>query len=308
MAHSKPRYRTFSSWLKEIFGEPVRKITVDAGLSCPNRDGSISLDGCIYCNPRGSGTGAAARGLSVSRQIDDAIAFLTPRYRCSKFIAYFQSFTNTYADPETLRRLYREAVNRPEVVGLAVGTRPDCVPDEVLDVIEEQARERLVWLELGLQSAHARTLARINRGHTPECYTDTVQRAKARNIDVVTHLIMGLPDETLEDMTHSARFAAHAGASGVKLHPLYVIRGTALERLYSEGFYRPMTEREALDATIAVLEELPEDIVIHRLTSDPHPEELVAPDWMLDRQGVRQRLMEALEKGDVRQGSKHSSG
>jgi hypothetical protein len=308
MTTLQPRYRTLSSWLKDMFGEPVRKITVDAGLSCPNRDGSISPDGCIYCNPRGSGTGAAARGLSISRQIDDAIAFFSRRYRCSKFIAYFQSFTNTYADPATLRRLYREAVRRPEVVGLAVGTRPDCIPDEVLDVIEEQAQDRLVWLELGFQSAHVRTLERINRGHTPECYADAVQRAKARNIDVVTHLILGLPDETLEDMTHSARFAAQAGASGVKLHPLYVIRGTALERLYDEGLYRPMTEREALDATIAVLEELPEEIVIHRLTSDPHPEELVAPDWMLDRRGVRQRLLEALEERDVRQGSKRSSG
>ncbi len=176
MTTSGPRYRTLSSWLKEIFGGPVRKITLDAGLGCPNRDGVLGFTGCIYCNPRGSGTGAQGRAASLREQVDEGIAYLSKRFRCRKFIAYFQSFTNTYADPEKLDRLYAEALRRPEVVGLAVGTRPDCVPDSVLELLSDFARSRLVWVEYGLQSAHPRTLKLINRGHGPDAFFDAVRR------------------------------------------------------------------------------------------------------------------------------------
>ncbi len=303
MTETGPRYNSLSSWLKRTFGETVRKITLDAGLGCPNRDGAISRDGCLYCNPRGSGTGALAQGVSIADQVDRGIAFLSRRYSCRKFIAYFQSFTNTYAEPEHLSAIYREALTRPEVVGLAIGTRPDCVPDPVLDLLADLARERFVWVEYGLQSIHPRTLKFINRGHGPDVFLDAVERTKRRDIPVVVHLILGLPGESLDDMRETARAVAAAGVQGVKLHPLYVIRGTGLEKLYRDGKYRPMTEEEALQATIAVLEVLPWDVVVHRMTSDPHPEELVAPLWMLDRQGVRRRLEKAMKEADFRQGS-----
>jgi radical SAM protein (TIGR01212 family) len=289
-----------------MFGEPVRKITLDAGLGCPNRDGTLSVDGCIYCNPRGSGTGAHARGISIREQVNRGIEFLSQRFRCSKFIAYFQSYTNTYAGPEELKHLYAQALERREVVGLAVGTRPDCVPNQVLDVLAEMARDRLVWVEYGLQSVHGRTLELINRGHGSPAFFDAVHRTFQRDIRVVVHLILGLPGESIPDMVQTAVSVSTAGVHGVKLHPLYVVRGTKLEQMYSEGSYRPMTEEEAIEATLAVLEVLPPDVVIHRTTSDPHSEELVAPCWMLDKQKVRNHLLDAMKQRDFRQGSKHS--
>jgi uncharacterized protein len=304
MERKTARYHSLSSRLRERFGEPVRKITIDAGLGCPNRDGTVGTGGCIYCNPRGSGTAARAAGMSISEQVDRGIEFLSRRFGCRKFIAYFQSFTNTYGDVDDLARLYREALQRPEVVGLAVGTRPDCVPRPVLELLAELARDKFVWVEYGLQSIHERTLALINRGHGPEAFFDAVERSRALGLETVAHLILGLPGESTGDMEATARAVADAGTAGVKLHPLYVIRGTPLERSFLAGAYNPMTETEAAEATIRVLEVLPQHVVIHRLTSDPHREELVAPLWMLDRRGVRKRLEDMMEQRDVRQGSR----
>jgi len=304
MRNSDPRYRSLSSWLKELFGEPVRKITLDAGLGCPNRDGTLGYGGCLYCNPRGSGTGARSGEVSIAEQVDRGIAFLSKRYGCRKFIGYFQSFTNTYGDPELLGKLYAQALKRPEVVGLAVGTRPDCVPDEVLDLLAGLARDGLVWVEYGLQSIHPRTLKLMNRGHGPEAFFDAVARTRLREIGVVAHLILGLPGECIEDMVETAEAVAQAGAQGVKLHPLYVIRGTALEHMYQQGHYRPLTMQDAADAILSVMRALPAEMVIHRMTSDPHPEELVAPVWMLDRKEVRRYLEEMMGKTDFRQGDR----
>jgi uncharacterized protein len=296
MSVSESRYTSLSSWLKETFGEPVRKISIDAGLSCPNRDGTFGHGGCLYCNPRGSGTGAMARRVPVARQVDEAIGFLSKRYRCRKFIAYFQSFTNTHAPLDRLREIYSDALRRPEIVGISVGTRPDCVPGAVLDLIREVAENRLVWLELGLQSVHEQTLRLINRGHGPDAFFDACERSRVRGLKVVAHLILGLPGETVADMVHTARCVADAGVHGVKLHPLYVIRGTELEKLVHAGTYEPLSETDAQEATLAVLRALPRRIVIHRLTSDPHPEELLAPTWMLDRSRVRSGLEQAMER------------
>jgi uncharacterized protein len=304
MSRHVPRYRSLSAWLRELFHEPVRKITIDAGLGCPNRDGTIGFGGCIYCNRRGSGTGASELGVPAAEQVDRGIEFLSSRYRVKKFIAYFQSFTNTYGDPEQLSHLYKDALRRPEIVGLAIGTRPDCVPEPVLDVLEEMSREHLVWIEYGLQSVHKRTLELINRGHGPEVFFDAVRRTHHRGIPVVAHLILGLPGESMQDMVQTARYVADAGVRGVKLHLLYVIQGTTLEAMYRAGDYVPMTEESAAEATLAVMEALPEDIVIHRMASDPHREELVAPLWMLDRRGVRTRLNELMQYRDFRQGSR----
>ncbi len=303
MADTQSRYRSVSSWLKETFGEPVRKINLDAGLGCPNRDAATGRNGCIYCNPRGSGTAAQAQGLSIAEQVERGIAFLSTRYKCRKFIAYFQSFTNTYGPLEHLARIYEEALQRPEIVALAVGTRPDCVSDDVLDLLAEHARSRMVWIEYGLQSIHKRTLDLMNRGHGPEAFFDAVRRTRARGLLTVAHLILGLPGESVSDMIQTASAVASAGVHGVKLHPLYVIKGTALETMYCRGEYRSMTQEEALEATLAVLQALPREMIVHRLTSDPHPEELLAPLWMLDKSGVRNKLNKAMEQRDFRQGA-----
>lgn len=301
------RYRTLSSWLKQQFGEPVRKISIDAGLGCPNRDGTLGREGCLYCNQRGSGTGAVTQGIGIADQVARGVDALTSRYKCKKFIAYFQSYTNTYGDPSLLKRLYDEALQRPEIVGLAVGTRPDYAPEPVLDILEEIAKDHLVWVEYGLQSSHQKTLDLISRGHGPEAFFDAAKRTRSRGIPVIAHIILGLPGESIEDMLDTAWALGEAHVDGVKLHPLYVIEGTALERMYSKGLYEPLTEEQALEFTIAVLETLPPEMVIHRLTSDPHPEELVAPEWMLDRRGVRNRLQRAFEDHDVRQGKRFAT-
>ena len=302
------RYRSLSSWLKELFSEPVRKISLDAGLGCPNRDGTIGHGGCIYCNARGSGTDAHNRGLSVQEQIDRGIEFLSRRYKVNKFIAYFQSFTNTYADPELLQRIYNSALLRKEVVGLAIGTRPDCVQESVLELLADLSRERLVWLELGLQSSHEKTLKLIRRGHGPEVFFETADRALKAGLIVVAHTILGLPGETVNDMLVTARRVADSQIQGIKIHPLYVVAGTPLEDIFRKGLFTPMTMEEAVDAILAVLEVLPKQMVIHRLTSDPHPDELVAPVWMLDRTRVRAYLNSEMERRNVFQGCKTWSG
>lgn len=303
MTESTARYRSLSSWLKEQFRGPVRKITLDAGLGCPNRDGTMGTDGCIYCNPRGSGTGADAGGVPLKEQVDRGIAFLSKRYKCNKFIAYFQSFTNTYAEPERLSRIYAEALDRPEVVGLAVGTRPDCVPDPVLDVLSDIARNRLVWIEYGLQSIHDKTLHLINRGHGSGAFLDAIRRTRERGMLSVAHLILGLPGESKGDMVETARAVADSGAWGVKLHPLYVIRGTALERMLQAGKYVPMSQEACTEAILSVMRVLHPDMVIHRMSSDPHEEELEAPSWMLQKREVRKHLEQAMERIEFRQGS-----
>ncbi len=301
------RYRSLSSWLKERFSGPVRKITIDSGLGCPNRDGTLGVGGCIFCNSRGSGTNAGNRGLSIADQIDQGIEFFSRRYKVNKFIAYFQSYTNTYGNPKLLERLYYLAIQRPEIVGLSIGTRPDCVSDEVIEILSGINKDKPVWLELGLQSIHNRTLKLIARGHESWVFFKTADRALKRDLLVVAHIILGLPGETTADTTLTARAVAKSGIHGIKIHPLYVISGTILDEMYRNKKYIPITMKQAIQGSIAVLEVLPPNMVIHRLTSDPHPEELVAPVWMLDKTRVRNALFEEMELRDVFQGSKYET-
>lgn len=302
--HEHARYRTLSSWLKAEFGEPVRKIIIDAGMTCPNRDGTLGTGGCIYCNLRGSGTGAAKSGLSIEDQIDSALRVMNRKGHAHKFIAYFQAFSNTYGDLDRLEDMYRRAVSRPEIVGLAVGTRPDCVSEPILDLLADLARSHLVWIEYGLQSAHEKTLRVINRGHGPAEFFDAVTRTADRGLRVAAHVILGLPGESVSDMALTARALSASRVWGVKIHPLYVVEATGLAELFLTGRYTPLTESEATEAILSFLEHLHPETVIHRLTSDPHPDELIAPQWMLDRRGVRTRLTAAMESRDVRQGSR----
>ena len=295
-------YRDLNAYLREQFGTRVQKITLDAGLTCPNRDGTLGTGGCLYCNARGSGTGAFGRGLSITEQLRQGMARLGRRYGAAKFIAYFQSFSNTYAEPSRLAALYEEALAFPEVVGLSLGTRPDCLSPEILDLLAGYARTRLLWLELGLQSAHDDTLRRIRQGHDVACFTRAVAAAAARGLMVVAHIILGLPGEGPEHMRATARYLAGLPLQGVKIHLLYVIRGTALEELYRQGAYEPLTAEAYLAAVADVLELLPPHLVIHRLTGDPHPEELVAPEWCRHKSRVLQGIRAELARRGSRQG------
>ena len=296
------RYNDLNSYFRSIFGCRVQKITIDAGLSCPNRDGKISTGGCIYCNQRGSGTGAHAKGYSVTDQILAGKKALSKRYKAKKFIAYFQSFTNTYAPLDGLKSLYEEALSIEGVVGLSIGTRPDCVDEPVLKLIESYAKTHLIWIEYGLQSVHDKSLALINRGHDFQCFKNAVDATSNRGIKICAHVILGLPEEKKSHMLETAETIAKMGIDGIKIHLLYVIKGTKLEKLYREGSYKCLEQQEYVDLVCDFLERIPKDMVIQRLTGDPHPEELVAPRWSVRKAQTLLMIKETLEKRDSWQG------
>ena len=297
-------YTDFNTYLKAAFGQRVQKITVDAGLSCPNRDGTLSSGGCIYCNPRGSGTGAHRRGLSITEQLLQGKEALSRRYKAEKFIAYFQSFSNTYAPIGHLRALYQEALSVDGIVGLSVGTRPDCVDEPVIGLLEKISRDRMVWIEYGLQSACDRTLARINRGHDAARFLQAVALTKGRGIRICAHVILGLPGESRKEMMETADFIAACGIDGVKIHLLYVIRGTELENRYRAGDYRCLGQAEYASLVCGFIERLPEKMVIQRLTGDPHRQELVAPAWSLDKAGTLAMIRERFDELGTWQGKR----
>jgi uncharacterized protein len=297
-------YRDLNSYLKERFGERVQKITVDAGLTCPNRDGRLDTRGCLYCNAKGSGTGAWGRGQDLTAQMTAGMARLARRYQAHKFIAYFQSFSNTYAPLKTLERLYESALAFPQVVGLSIGTRPDCLADEVLELLAGYARNRLVWLELGLQSAHDATLRKLNRGHNVACFTAAVGRAAAHGLEVVAHVILGLPQEGPREMAATADYLSSLPLQGVKIHLLYVVRDSALAKLHGAGEYLCLTQDQYVELVVDFIERLPPHLVVHRLTGDPHPAELVAPAWSLNKSEVLADIRKEFAYRGSRQGSR----
>lgn len=298
----KKRFYDLNAYFRDIFGCRVQKISIDAGFTCPNRDGTISTGGCIYCNERGSGTGNFAKGLTVTDQLDQGMRVLARRYKAEAFVAYFQAFSNTYAPVGRLARLYQEALSHEKVVGLAVGTRPDCISPPILSLLESMASDTLVWVEYGLQSAQDRTLGVINRGHDVACFVDAVKTTQHRGINVCAHVILGLPGETRRDMLNTADVLADLGIDGVKLHLLYVVRNTGLETLFQKGAYKCLGQEEYADIVCAFLERLPSTTVIHRIASDPHPDELVAPAWALQRNRTRKMIVDMLESRDTWQG------
>jgi len=296
-------YTDLASHLRGVFGCRAHKIALDAGLTCPNRDGTRGTGGCIYCNERGSGTGASERA-TVAEQIRAAMPFLRERYGAKKFIAYFQSFSNTYAPVERLRALWTEALSVEDVEGLAVGTRPDCLRGDALDLLGEM-KDRMKWLslELGLQSIHDRTLALINRGHTAAEFLDAVERARGRDIPVCVHVILGLPGETRADMLDTARALARLDIQGVKLHLQYVVKGTPLHDMYERGEYACLEPDEYAGILCEFVARLPERVVIHRLTGDPHRDELAAPAWSLDKGMVMKLIRDTFDRTGLRQGA-----
>ncbi len=300
----KNRFYDLNTYFRNLYGGRVHKISVDAGLTCPNRDGTIGTDGCIFCNAKGSGTGNLAKGYTVTEQLEKSKAPVIKRFKAKKFIAYFQSFTNTYAPFETLKAIYEEALAVPDVVGLAIGTRPDCISGAVLDLLQSYAKKHLIWIEYGLQSAHDATLERIHRGHDVAAFEEAVRATAGRGIKIGTHMILGLPGETREEMLATADYIAGLPVDGIKLHLLYVIRGTALERLYQDGHYRCLDREAYIELVCDVLERLPNEMVILRLTGDPHRHELVAPLWALEKNDNVALIRKRMEERDAWQGKR----
>ena len=296
------RYNDLNSYLRDIFGCRVQKITIDAGLTCPNRDGTISTGGCIYCNQRGSGTGAHADGHSISEQLLEGKKRMAARYKAKKFIAYFQSFSNTYAPLENLKNMYDEALAIEGIVGLFIGTRPDCVDSTVLELLAGYSKKYLIFLEFGLQSAHDSTLRLLNRGHDASCFERAVKEAHKKGLNICTHIILGLPGESRQQVIETAHFLSELRVEAVKVHLLYVIKNTKLETWYKKGDYQCMTQQDYVELTCDFLEHLPPQMIIQRLTSDPHPEELVAPRWALHKNETLNRIRIRLEQRETWQG------
>ncbi len=296
------RYNDFNSYLRKRFGCRVQKITIDGGFSCPNRDGTLSFGGCIYCDGKGSGTGAARRAESIKEQIQKAKARLAVRYRAKKFIAYFQAFTNTYAPCDTLRKRYDEALADSEIVGLAIGTRPDCVDAARLNLIQEYTATRMVWIEYGLQSIHNRTLEKINRGHTFEDFVQAVRMTQGRNILICAHVILGLPGESREDVLDTATALAGLGINGIKIHSLYILNGTPLASLFQQGGCTVLDQETYVEWVVAFLERLSPNIIVQRLTGDPDPSALLVPKWSLHKQQTLSLIKKTLEARETWQG------
>ncbi len=252
--------------------------------------------------PGGSGTGAFTRGLSVAEQLRQGKQALFRRYKAKKFLAYFQSFSNTYGPVEKLKLLYDEALAVEDVVGLSIGTRPDCVGQSVLELLQGYAQEYLIWVEYGLQSANDATLALVNRGHDTQCFKDAVSATANRGIKICAHVILGLPNETGADMLYTAKTIADLRIDGIKLHLLYVVKGTRLETLYRQGKFKCLEQQEYVDRVCDFLEHIPRHMIIQRLTGDPHPAELTAPQWSLKKSETLAKIRETLEKRDSWQG------
>jgi len=299
---NEKRYYDLKSYWRNRFGCRVHKLPIDAGFTCPNRDGTVASGGCVYCDGRGSRLRQAGPLPSVTDQLLRGMDYYRTHRRAGRFIAYFQTFTNTYAPVARLRLLFEEALAMPDVVGLSIGTRPDCLPDETLDLLEELAQDRHVWLELGLQSIHDRTLARINRGHPAERFLETVERASGRNLHLCVHIIAGLPGETREDVLETARTLSALPVDGIKIHCLLVLKGTPLGTLYErEGL--PLWSREQYVETVCdVLEILPQRMVIQRLTADGYRDIFLAPDWAVNKMAVLGAIDRELERRGAHQG------
>ena len=299
---SKKRYRSLNSFLREKFGEKVMKISLDGGFTCPNRDGKISRKGCLFCSERGSGDFSGNRILSISNQFKEVKAMMNDKWKSGKYIAYFQAYTNTYDTLENLRKKYDEAINNEGVVALSIATRPDCIDENVVKLLKEYSEKVYLWVELGFQTSNEETANLINRGYKNEVYDKAVKLLHENSIDVVTHVIFGLPQETHEDMIDTVDYVCSRGISGIKIHLLHLMKNTPMVKLYEEGRLKFMEMDEYIDLVIKALERIPKDVVIHRLTGDAPRNLLIGPMWSLKKWEVLNEIDRELIKRDSYQG------
>lgn len=279
------KYTSLNSYLKQRFGCKVYKLALDGGFTCPNRDGTLGTRGCIFCSKGGSGDFAEDKSLSITEQIENAKSRVQSKIRDGKYIAYFQAFTNTYAPVDRLRHIYNEAINHPDIVAISIGTRPDCLGDDILALLDEINKIKPVFIELGLQTIHDDTAEYIRRGYALEVYDKAVEDLHRININVVTHLIIGLPNESKEDMLESVRYVCNK-TDGIKLQLLHILEGTDLADEYRAGKISVLSMEEYIDIIEECVSIIPKDVVIHRLTGDGAKRDLIAPLWSADKKTV----------------------
>lgn len=302
--NTNKRYNRFSDHLRNKFGTKVYKVTLDAGFTCPNRDGTISDEGCIFCDGGGSFSQLYPNNISIKEQLDLGIALSKEKYKAEKFLAYFQAFTNTYKPVNELKEIYDSALSHEDVIGINIGTRPDCVEDEKLDLIADYTKKYYTWLEFGLQSIHEKSLKFINRGHSFETFCKALKESQKRNINVCAHVILGLPNETKEDMLETARVLGDLGINGVKIHLLCVLNNTRLVKLYYQGKIPMMEEDEYVETACDFLELLPPEVTIHRLAGNGLKPNMLAPAWLSKKFVVLNKIDKLLEERSSWQGSK----
>lgn len=283
-------YYSFNQYLKDTFGCKVYKISINAGFTCPNRDGTLGTRGCIFCSKGGSGDFAESSTLSVTEQIESGKQRVSKKIKSGKYIAYFQAFTNTYAPVDVLAEKYYEAINHPDIVGISIATRPDCLGEEVLTLLSEINKIKPVFVELGLQTIHEKTAEYIRRGYPLSVYDNAVKALKAAGINTVVHLIIGLPNESREEMLESVEYACKSGADGIKLQLLHILKGTDLADDYFSGKFETLSMEEYLSIIKDCVEIIPKNVVIHRLTGDGPKKDLIAPLWSADKKSVLNAL------------------
>ncbi|HEX7450450.1 MAG TPA: TIGR01212 family radical SAM protein [Pirellulales bacterium] len=297
------RYFSYNSYLRQRFGGRVQKVSLDAGFTCPNVDGTVATGGCVFCDNRSFSPSRRIPRTALAGQLEHGIRVLRRRYQnVERFLAYFQPATNTYAPVERLRRLYFEALDHPQVVGLAIGTRPDCVPDDVLDLLTELAGQTYLSVEYGMQTMHDRSLDWMNRGHHHDAFLDAVERSRGRGFEICAHVILGLPGETHEDMLSTARELARLSIDSVKIHNLYAVKHTPLAEWVASGEIKLMERDDYLRTVVDFLERLPAECLVERISGDAPPDYLIGPAWCLDKPGLRIALDAEFARRDTWQG------
>ncbi len=285
-------YYSFNKYLRDTFGDKVYKISINAGFTCPNRDGTLGTRGCIFCSRGGSGDFAESSKLSVTEQIENGKNRVNKKIKSGKYIAYFQAFTNTYAPIEILKQKFFEAINHKDIVALSIATRPDCLPNEVIELINELNKIKPVFVELGLQTTNEKSAKYIRRGYNLSVYDDAVKKLKSIGVNIVTHVIIGLPNETKEDMLNTVKYVCDIGTDGIKLQLLHVLKNTDLADEYEQGNFEVLSMEEYLDIIKSCIDIIPKNVVIHRLTGDGAKKDLIAPLWSADKK----RVLNAINK------------
>ena len=294
------RYYSLNEYLHNQFGEKVYKLALDLGCTCPNRDGTLDTRGCIFCHNGSSHF--AEMGIDLDTQIENAKKRVKSKIKTDKFIAYFQSFTNTYGDFDFLESTFTTAISRDDIVALSIGTRPDCISEKMLDLLERLNKIKPVWIELGLQTSNEKSAEYIRRCYPNSTYEEMVKELKNRGITVITHIIIGLPNETKEDILKTVDFAVHNKTDGVKLQLLHILKDTDLYEDYKKGFVKALSLEDYMDILFACIERIPKNVVIHRITGDPPKSYLVEPLWSADKKMVLNTINKELEKRDIIQG------
>lgn len=297
-------YYSLNTYLKNKFHTKVYKLALSSGLSCPNRDGTLSTTGCIFCSNGGSGEFAADCTLSITEQINSAKQKVSSKIKNGKYIAYFQSFTNTYGDTDYLRKIFTEAIMHPDIVALSIGTRPDCLPDAVLWLLDELNQIKPVWIELGLQTSNETTAKYINRGYSLATFNNAVKSLNQLNIDVIVHLIVGLPGETKDDILNSVKYVSSMQIAGIKLQLLHILKNTPLEKEYLLNKFSVLSLEEYVNIIAECISYIPENIVIHRITGDGPKSILIAPLWSADKKKVLNYMNRRFDELDLIQGSR----